>query len=137
MLFPGAVGPMRCSVVEEGQSQLFPRLGDRSVLAARCPFLLLAPAGGMAGRRLRSLLRPSHGLFSATHSRRHVLQIHRSKGLQDLGGISWQLSLCIMLIFTVIYFSIWKGVKMSGKVRGAGCDPGRPRGRGGVKLRTQ
>ncbi|XP_040497025.1 sodium-dependent serotonin transporter isoform X3 [Ursus maritimus] len=47
---------------------------------------------------------------------RHVLQIHRSKGLQDLGGISWQLSLCIMLIFTVIYFSIWKGVKMSGKV---------------------
>lgn len=50
-------------------------------------------------------------------SRRHVLQIHRSKGLQDLGGISWQLALCIMLIFTVIYFSIWKGVKTSGKVR--------------------
>uniref|UniRef100_A0A2K5F4W9 Transporter n=1 Tax=Aotus nancymaae TaxID=37293 RepID=A0A2K5F4W9_AOTNA len=47
---------------------------------------------------------------------RHVLQIHRSKGLQDLGGISWQLALCIMLIFTVIYFSIWKGVKTSGKV---------------------
>ncbi|XP_066095234.1 sodium-dependent serotonin transporter-like isoform X1 [Saccopteryx bilineata] len=47
---------------------------------------------------------------------RHVLQIHRSEGLQDLGGISWQLTLCIMLIFTVIYFSIWKGVKTSGKV---------------------
>ncbi|VCW69489.1 unnamed protein product [Gulo gulo] len=47
---------------------------------------------------------------------RHVLQIHRSKGLQDLGGISWQLTLCIMGIFAVIYFSIWKGVKMSGKV---------------------
>ncbi|XP_066119227.1 sodium-dependent serotonin transporter [Saccopteryx bilineata] len=47
---------------------------------------------------------------------RHVLQIHRSEGLQDLGGISWQLALCIMLIFTVIYFSIWKGVKTSGKV---------------------
>uniref|UniRef100_A0A8D2IBB2 Transporter n=1 Tax=Urocitellus parryii TaxID=9999 RepID=A0A8D2IBB2_UROPR len=47
---------------------------------------------------------------------RHVLQIHRSKGLQDLGGISWQLALCIMLIFTIIYFSIWKGVKTSGKV---------------------
>lgn len=48
--------------------------------------------------------------------RRHVLQIHRSKGLQALGGISWQLALCILLIFTVIYFSIWKGVKSSGKV---------------------
>ncbi|XP_036196754.1 sodium-dependent serotonin transporter isoform X4 [Myotis myotis] len=47
---------------------------------------------------------------------RHVLQIHRSKGLQDLGGVSWQLALCIMLIFTIIYFSIWKGVKTSGKV---------------------
>ncbi|XP_066211255.1 sodium-dependent serotonin transporter-like isoform X2 [Saccopteryx leptura] len=47
---------------------------------------------------------------------RHVLQIHRSEGLQDLGGISWQLTLCIMLVFTVIYFSIWKGVKTSGKV---------------------
>uniref|UniRef100_A0A8C0KDU9 Transporter n=1 Tax=Canis lupus dingo TaxID=286419 RepID=A0A8C0KDU9_CANLU len=48
---------------------------------------------------------------------RHVLQLHRSNGLQDLGGISWQLTLCIMLIFVVIYFSIWKGVKTSGKVR--------------------
>ncbi|KAF6111496.1 hypothetical protein HJG60_017627 [Phyllostomus discolor] len=47
---------------------------------------------------------------------RHVLQIHQSKGLQDLGGISWQLVLCIMLIFTVIYFSIWRGIKTSGKV---------------------
>nr|XP_055158290.1 sodium-dependent serotonin transporter isoform X2 [Nyctereutes procyonoides] len=47
---------------------------------------------------------------------RHVLQLHRSNGLQDLGGISWQLTLCIMLIFAVIYFSIWKGVKTSGKV---------------------
>ncbi|XP_058531948.1 sodium-dependent serotonin transporter isoform X2 [Ochotona princeps] len=47
---------------------------------------------------------------------RHILQIHRSKGLQALGGISWQLALCILLIFTVIYFSIWKGVKSSGKV---------------------
>ncbi|XP_060060076.1 sodium-dependent serotonin transporter isoform X2 [Erinaceus europaeus] len=48
--------------------------------------------------------------------KRHVLQIHRSEGLHDLGGISWQLALCIMLIFTIIYFSIWKGVKTSGKV---------------------
>ncbi|KAM7073086.1 sodium-dependent serotonin transporter-like [Molossus nigricans] len=47
---------------------------------------------------------------------RHILQIHRSEGLQDLGGISWQLVLCITLIFTIIYFSIWKGVKTSGKV---------------------
>lgn len=65
---------------------------------------------------LRSRLRPHHRP-SFLSFRRHVLQIHRSKGLQDLGGLSWQLVLCIMFIFTVIYFSIWKGVKTSGKVR--------------------
>ncbi|XP_075710442.1 sodium-dependent serotonin transporter [Rhinoderma darwinii] len=47
---------------------------------------------------------------------RLVLQIHKSKGLQELGGVSWQLCLCLLLIFTVVYFSIWKGVKTSGKV---------------------
>lgn len=47
---------------------------------------------------------------------RLVLQIHKSKGLEELGGISWQLCLCLILIFTVVYFSIWKGVKTSGKV---------------------
>ncbi|KAG9485959.1 hypothetical protein GDO78_008841 [Eleutherodactylus coqui] len=47
---------------------------------------------------------------------RLVLQIHKSKGLQELGGVSWQLCLCLLLIFTIVYFSIWKGVKTSGKV---------------------
>ncbi|XP_066095237.1 sodium-dependent serotonin transporter-like isoform X3 [Saccopteryx bilineata] len=64
------------------------------------------------GRSIPRLLRKSF----TRKGLRHVLQIHRSEGLQDLGGISWQLTLCIMLIFTVIYFSIWKGVKTSGKV---------------------
>ncbi|POI31037.1 hypothetical protein CIB84_005212 [Bambusicola thoracicus] len=47
---------------------------------------------------------------------RQVLQVHRSNGLDDLGGISWQLTLCLLLIFIIVYFSIWKGVKTSGKV---------------------
>ncbi|XP_077167415.1 sodium-dependent serotonin transporter isoform X2 [Paroedura picta] len=47
---------------------------------------------------------------------RHILQIHRADGLDDLGGISWQLTLCLLFIFTIVYFSIWKGVKTSGKV---------------------
>uniref|UniRef100_A0A8C9G1A2 Transporter n=1 Tax=Pavo cristatus TaxID=9049 RepID=A0A8C9G1A2_PAVCR len=47
---------------------------------------------------------------------RQVLQVHRSHGLDDLGGISWQLTLCLLLIFIIVYFSIWKGVKTSGKV---------------------
>ncbi|KAJ8267228.1 hypothetical protein GJAV_G00140030 [Gymnothorax javanicus] len=47
---------------------------------------------------------------------RYVLQVHKSPGLHHLGGVSWQLALCLLLIFIVVYFSIWKGVKTSGKV---------------------
>lgn len=47
---------------------------------------------------------------------RQVLQIHKSSGLHDLGAVSWQLTLCLLFIFTTVYFSIWKGVKTSGKV---------------------
>ncbi|KAG7273138.1 hypothetical protein CRUP_034536, partial [Coryphaenoides rupestris] len=48
--------------------------------------------------------------------RRNVLEIHRSDGLRDVGGVRWQLMLCLFLIFTIVYFSLWKGVKTSGKV---------------------
>lgn len=34
-----------------------------------------------------------------------------------MGGIRWQLLLCLFLIFTIVYFSLWKGVKTSGKVK--------------------
>ncbi|CAF92952.1 unnamed protein product, partial [Tetraodon nigroviridis] len=47
---------------------------------------------------------------------RQVLQVHRSPGLHQLGSISWQLALCLLFIFTIVFFSIWKGVKTSGKV---------------------
>ncbi|KFP98070.1 Sodium-dependent serotonin transporter, partial [Leptosomus discolor] len=47
---------------------------------------------------------------------RKVLEIQKSRGLYDVGGIRWQLLLCLFLIFTIVYFSLWKGVKTSGKV---------------------
>lgn len=49
-------------------------------------------------------------------SSRQVLQVHLSPGLHQLGSVSWQLALCLLFIFTIVYFSIWKGVKTSGKV---------------------
>lgn len=54
---------------------------------------------------------PAHEFYT-----RHVLQVHRSDGLHHLGSVSWQLALCLLFIFTIVYFSIWKGVKTSGKV---------------------
>uniref|UniRef100_G3P307 Transporter n=1 Tax=Gasterosteus aculeatus aculeatus TaxID=481459 RepID=G3P307_GASAC len=50
------------------------------------------------------------------HYRRNVLEIHKSSGLKNVGGVRWQLMLCLFLIFTIVYFSLWKGVKTSGKV---------------------
>jgi len=49
--------------------------------------------------------------------RRGVLGLHLSEGLQHVGDPRWQLVLCLMAVFTIIYFCIWKGVKTSGKVQ--------------------
>ncbi|XP_054851861.1 sodium-dependent serotonin transporter-like [Eublepharis macularius] len=47
---------------------------------------------------------------------RRVLVLQNSQGLDEVGGIRWHLLLCLFLIFTIVYFSLWKGVKTSGKV---------------------
>lgn len=44
------------------------------------------------------------------------MELHKSSGLKNIGGVRWQLMLCLFLIFTIVYFSLWKGVKTSGKV---------------------
>lgn len=45
----------------------------------------------------------------------HVLQINQSPGIGSLGPIRWSLALCLMIVFIVVYFSLWKGVKSTGK----------------------
>ncbi|XP_036390518.1 sodium-dependent noradrenaline transporter-like [Megalops cyprinoides] len=47
---------------------------------------------------------------------RGVLHLHESKGIQDLGLPRWQLTLCLVVVVFILYFSLWKGVKSSGKV---------------------
>ncbi|XP_068197352.1 sodium- and chloride-dependent GABA transporter 3-like [Antennarius striatus] len=39
-----------------------------------------------------------------------------SGGIDDLGGVRWELVLCLLVSWVICYFSIWKGVKSSGKV---------------------
>ncbi|XP_029797160.1 sodium-dependent dopamine transporter [Suricata suricatta] len=47
---------------------------------------------------------------------RGVLHLHESHGIDDLGTPRWQLTSCLVLVIVLLYFSLWKGVKTSGKV---------------------
>ncbi|XP_035488759.1 sodium- and chloride-dependent GABA transporter 2-like isoform X1 [Scophthalmus maximus] len=44
---------------------------------------------------------------------RRVLNI--STGIEALGNIRWELSLCLLLAWIICYFCVWKGVKSTGK----------------------
>uniref|UniRef100_H2TS03 Transporter n=1 Tax=Takifugu rubripes TaxID=31033 RepID=H2TS03_TAKRU len=48
--------------------------------------------------------------------RRGVLHLHESRGIHDLGLPRWDLSLCLVVVVFILFFSLWKGVKSSGKV---------------------
>lgn len=46
--------------------------------------------------------------------RNHVLQI--SDSIEDGGGLVPHLTVCLLVMWIVIYFCVWRGVKWSGKV---------------------
>lgn len=48
--------------------------------------------------------------------RRGVLSLQKSSGIDDIGGIKWQIAGCGILTFTILYLSLWKSVKSAGKV---------------------
>ncbi|XP_078067035.1 sodium-dependent noradrenaline transporter [Mustelus asterias] len=53
---------------------------------------------------------------AAEYYERGVLHLHESAGIHNLGLPRWQLSLCLLVVVIILYFSLWKGVKTSGKV---------------------
>ncbi|XP_007520620.1 sodium-dependent dopamine transporter [Erinaceus europaeus] len=60
--------------------------------------------------------RSSHTSPAAEYFERGVLHLHKSHGLDDLGPPDWQLTGCLVVVIVLLYFSLWKGVKTSGKV---------------------
>ena len=44
------------------------------------------------------------------------MHLHMSKGIHDLGPIDWKIAGSVLFVFMSMYFSLWKGVKGSGKV---------------------
>lgn len=47
---------------------------------------------------------------------RHLTELHKSTGIENLGGIKWELVGCLFLVFVSVYFALWKGIKSAGKV---------------------
>lgn len=64
-----------------------------------------------SGRNASSSATPAAEYFE-----RSVLHMHESRGIDDLGPPRWQLTACLLLVIVLLYFSLWKGVKTSGKV---------------------
>ncbi|XP_043430210.1 sodium-dependent dopamine transporter [Prionailurus bengalensis] len=60
--------------------------------------------------------RTLHTTPATEYFERGVLHLHESRGIDDLGPPRWQLTSCLVLVIILLYFSLWKGVKTSGKV---------------------
>ncbi|XP_028038073.1 sodium-dependent dopamine transporter [Bombyx mandarina] len=47
---------------------------------------------------------------------RAILELQGSEGLHDLGSVKWDMALCLLAVYIICYFSLWKGISTSGKV---------------------
>ena len=48
------------------------------------------------------------------HCRKYVFE--QTDGVDNPGEVKWQLALCLLLAWIIVYFCIFKGVKSVGKV---------------------
>ncbi|XP_052072585.1 sodium-dependent serotonin transporter-like [Mytilus californianus] len=44
-----------------------------------------------------------------------VLEDQKAYGIERIGSPKWQMVLCLIAVFVIVYFSLWKGIKSSGK----------------------
>lgn len=79
--------------------------------SANCTDAHSSPAGNGSGLNGSFRTTPAAEYFE-----RGVLHLHESHGIDDLGPPRWQLTSCLVLVIVLLYFSLWKGVKTSGKV---------------------
>lgn len=46
---------------------------------------------------------------------RYLTEMHKSTGLDQLGGVKWEIILSLFVVFVTVYFALWKGIKSAGK----------------------
>ncbi|KAK2168569.1 hypothetical protein LSH36_16g14044 [Paralvinella palmiformis] len=59
---------------------------------------------------------PYHSRASPTEEFFHYKILKMSGGIEDVRGIQWQLLLCLVAAWTLVYICLCKGIKSSGKV---------------------
>ncbi|XP_046813118.1 sodium-dependent dopamine transporter [Vespa crabro] len=57
-----------------------------------------------------------HTSAAQEYFNRAILELHESAGIHDLGTIKWDIALCLLVVYLICYFSLWKGISTSGKV---------------------
>ncbi|EEC16058.1 norepinephrine/norepinephrine transporter, putative, partial [Ixodes scapularis] len=67
------------------------------------------------GQRLLRL--PANDTAGLQDLARHLLELQHSSGIDDLGYVKWDMALCLFAVYIICYFSLWKGISTSGKVR--------------------
>ncbi|KAL3856701.1 hypothetical protein ACJMK2_011425 [Sinanodonta woodiana] len=63
----------------------------------------------------KSLINNSSTLAASEYYLYSALEIQKSTGIDNLGGVKWSLCLCLLAVFVIVYFSMWKGIQSSGK----------------------
>ncbi|CAH0394317.1 unnamed protein product [Bemisia tabaci] len=53
---------------------------------------------------------------AAEYFNRVILEMQHSEGLHDLGSVKWDMAICLLIVYLICYFSLWKGISTSGKV---------------------
>ncbi|CAF3746225.1 unnamed protein product [Rotaria socialis] len=46
---------------------------------------------------------------------RRLQEVDKAEGFDNLGKIKWELAFYLFIVFIVVYFALWKGIKSSGK----------------------
>ncbi|KAL1452101.1 hypothetical protein WDU94_006413 [Cyamophila willieti] len=59
---------------------------------------------------------PGFASAASEYFSRYILEMQHSTGLHDLGYIKWDIALCLLAVYLICYFSMWKGISTSGKV---------------------
>ncbi|CAF5050300.1 unnamed protein product, partial [Rotaria sp. Silwood1] len=46
---------------------------------------------------------------------RRLQEVDKADGFNNLGKVKWELALSLLVVFILVYFALWKGIKSSGK----------------------